>query len=805
MTSVVSCQACESYEPDHVRAAVDACFADLGGLDTFVKPGDRVFLKPNLLMPAKPEQAITTHPAVLEAVILAVKAAGGEPIMGDSPAATSLKVTARRAGLLAVAEQQGVPLADMNTSVMIRSERAAGKRSFEVAKAVLDADVVINLPKLKTHALTYITIAQKNLFGLVPGLQKGRWHMTAQAPDHFAGLLVDLYASIIDHPDGPRHFLHLVDGVMALEGNGPGTGGSPIAMGTMLASTDAVAVDRVACEIAGLDAGLAPVLRISNERGLGQGTLEAIELKGASLAELKGRAMQPPEGRSSSPGMQAILWSSARLRNLALDRPLVHREPCVSCGHCARICPAEAIRMDEQRGAARVDYTRCIRCYCCAEICPHAAIDKSAVPPVGRLLAGDGLRRLGMLALVGIPLIVALVLGGIMALDQPSVPGQGQPAAQVHGQPQGPQPGQDKAQRPPPDGGPTAEGSPPSTGPKPANIQPGGRGRDAHALPLTRTEAQLLLYAANGDAQALDRAAASARRLVREGEQHDYPRFLMALIHQLRDRPAEAQAMLDQTTPQRRHFWARFFAAGLEPAVPYLAANLQQACEDTPQALGEICRDRPIAEPPADYQAFRQASWIHHSRNRLTTWGQATTDMTAAQFFETLGILPGMDVVDIGAGDGGFAVPLAQHIGSGTLWATEIDPGLVDYLAFAAQHHDLSNLQAVAGHPSELGLEADAVDAAFACDVFAAIYASPQAAQDSQLPAAFMVSVARSLRPGGTLVVIDRVESPKQPEGLQASRLIEDLQTAGLTSIDSPIVLGAGMQLLRFEKPDDPN
>jgi len=776
MTSVVSCQACESYAPDQVQAAVDACFSELGGLGAFVKPGDRVFLKPNLLMPAKPEQAITTHPAVLEAVILAVKAAGGEPIMGDSPAATPLRLTARRAGLLAVAEQQGVPLADMTASVMIRSERAAGKRSFEVAKAVLDADVVINLPKLKTHALTYVTIAQKNLFGLVPGLQKGRWHMAAQAPDHFAGLLADLYASIIDHPDGPRHFLHLVDGVMALEGNGPGTGGSPVAMGAMLASTDAVAVDRVACELAGLDASLAPVLRISTERGLGQGVLEAIDLKGVPLAELQGRTMQPPEGRSSSPSMQAALWSSARLRNLALDRPLVHREPCVSCGHCARICPAEAIRMDKPRGAARVDYTRCIRCYCCAEICPHAAIDKSAVPPVGRLLADDGLRRLGMLVVVGIPLIAVLVLGGIMTLDQPSVPDNGQPAAQVHSQPQGPQPG-----------------------------RLGGRHRDAHALPLTRTEALLLQYAASGDPQALDRAAASARRLVREGEQHDYPRFLMALIHQLRDRPVEAQAMLDQITPQRRHFWARFFAAGLEPAAPYLAANVQQACQDAPQALGEICQDRDAAQPTVDYQAFRQATWIHHSRDRLTTWGQATADMTTTMFFETLGIQPGMDVVDIGAGDGWFAVPLAQHIGSGTLWATELDPGLVDYLAFAAQHHGLSNLQAVAGHPSKLGLEADAVDVAFACDVFAAIYASPQAAQDPQLPAAFMASVARSLRPGGTLVVIDRTESPKQPEGLQASRLIEDLQAAGLTSIDSPIVLGAGMQLLRFTKPEDSN
>ncbi len=413
MSPTVSCQACPDYDQIRIQAAVQACFEDLGGLEVFVRPGDTVFLKPNLLMPAKPDQAITTHPAIVRAVIHAVKAVGGEPVLGDSPAATPLELTARRAGVLQVCRQEGVPLADMRTGIEVGSERVQGRRRFEVARAALRADVVINLPKLKTHALTRVTLAQKNLFGLVPGLQKGRWHMNAQAPDAFAGLLADLYASIIDQPDGPRHFLHLMDGVLAMEGNGPGTGGTPRAAGVILASTDAVAIDRVACEIVGLDPSEAPLLRISNERGLGEADLDRIELAGVPLEALTGRPFEPAPGMRSSPSLQAALWSSRYLRNLALDRPLVRREPCVACGHCKRICPADAVRVEAALGAARMDYDRCIRCYCCAEICPEAAIDKSPVPLPGRLMVHPAAHRVGLATLAA---GLVLVAGGLTLL-----------------------------------------------------------------------------------------------------------------------------------------------------------------------------------------------------------------------------------------------------------------------------------------------------------------------------------------------------------------------------------------------------
>ncbi len=407
MSAVVSCRACPDYEPENVRTALQACLDDLGGLEAFVRPGDRVLIKPNLLMPAKPEQAITTHPELVRAVIRAVRAAGGLPVLGDSPAASPLELTARRAGVQAVAREERVPLADMGPTLHTASPRAVGKRGYDVASAALEADVLINLPKLKTHALTHVTIAQKNLFGLIPGLRKGRWHMAAQAPEHFAGLLADLYAAVLDHPGGPR-LLHIVDGVLCLEGNGPGTGGTPRHLGALLASSDGVAVDRVACELAGIDPARAPLLRQSGELGLGQAHLEAIELRGQALEELRGEPFAAPESHGASPSLQAALWSSARVRNITIERPLVHREPCVGCGQCVRICPAEALRLEPGSGVARVDYSTCIRCYCCAEICPHAAIDKSATPLLGRALVHPWLLP-ALLGAAGIALVALLV------------------------------------------------------------------------------------------------------------------------------------------------------------------------------------------------------------------------------------------------------------------------------------------------------------------------------------------------------------------------------------------------------------
>jgi ubiquinone/menaquinone biosynthesis C-methylase UbiE len=310
-----------------------------------------------------------------------------------------------------------------------------------------------------------------------------------------------------------------------------------------------------------------------------------------------------------------------------------------------------------------------------------------------------------------------------------------------------------------------------------------------HAMPLARAEHSLLQHAATGDPGHLNRAATVASRVIRDGERHDYPRFLLALVRETQGENQAAQVLLDQTNPDRRHFWARFFAHGLEPALPYLAANLASACSAAADALGPACADAQPTEPPPDYRAFEQASWIRNSRDRMVSMG--LEGISPAQLFERLGIQPGMDVLDLGAGDGWFAVPLARQLGAeGTLWANEIHPGLVDYLGFAAAHHGLANLHPVLGTADEVGVEDASVDRVFACDVLHLAY---QRSGDAA-PSALLTSIHRALRPGGQLLVID------SGSGIDSERLTQDLASVGMVPGQTQLQPAAGKLVMVFDK-----
>lgn len=344
---------------------------------------------------------------------------------------------------------------------------------------------------------------------------------------------------------------------------------------------------------------------------------------------------------------------------------------------------------------------------------------------------------------------------------------------------------------------PQAQGPAPGTGDKgliPEQAKGSGTKQGIgtrQALPLTRAEHQLLELAATGEASHLQRAASHAAKVVREGEQHDYPRFLLALIRQLQGDEPAAQALLEATSSDRRHFWARYFADGLDPALPYLAANVAAACANSAEALAPLCEGEPLVTPAEDAAPFEQASWIHHSRDRMATLG--LSGHSPAQLFDKLGTEPGMTVVDLGAGDGWFAVPLARQVGAqGTLWANDIDPDLVAYLGFAATHHGLPQLRPVLGTPDELGVEPTSAHQVFACDLLHLAYA----AADGAAPSALLASIHDTLRPGGRLVVID------SGSGLDSAQLSQDLTAAGLTVAPSPFQAANGRLLLVFDKPE---
>ena len=391
MGNLVAVQSCPEYERAAVEASVRASFEALGGLEKLVRPGARVFCKVNLLVPATPEQAVSTHPEVVRTVVREVRRVGAVPLVGDNPAIAKTATALRKAGILAVLEEEKVEVPDLAEVVRIENPQGKSFRSFEVSRAIADCDVLLNLPKLKTHALTYMTCAMKNLFGLIPGSQKARWHLRAQSPEEFATLVCDLYAALQRHFQGEKRMVHLCDGVLAMEGDGPGTGGTPRKLGALLASLDATALDRVCCTVAGLDFERLVIVREALARGLGEGELARIECVGAPLSTWSEVKFAPPGGSGTANGLGARLMRSPWLKDQILERPVLDPAKCTGCQKCKEICPAAAISLTAGKPAKpRVDSHQCIRCYCCAEVCPDAAMRKSRTPWLGRALGAFG-------------------------------------------------------------------------------------------------------------------------------------------------------------------------------------------------------------------------------------------------------------------------------------------------------------------------------------------------------------------------------------------------------------------------------
>jgi uncharacterized protein (DUF362 family) len=369
--SAVFIKRCERYEVEPIAAAIEEGLArigfDVAGLD-----GRRVGLKPNLLRSLAPETAVITHPELFRAAARVVTRNGGSPVLVESPAVESLGKVLRRTGYAAVVDEEDIEVAG-DEVVTLRYPQGAVFKQLEVLEALRSVDVLINLPKFKTHDYTVLSGAVKNLFGTVPGIRKATWHARASNPEVFPESIVDLYGALLQCLAPRTTFLHVMDGILAMDGNGPGVSGNPRPLGALIISDDGLALDCVQAWIAGLDPGEVPITRRGLARGLGSRPGSA-QLVGDPIAELMVDDFEPP---SSSISMavrleQAILFSSFFKRHF-LDRPTTLEARCSGCFQCQQICASEAIQ--RQGTTARVLYDRCIRCYCCIEICPEAAME----------------------------------------------------------------------------------------------------------------------------------------------------------------------------------------------------------------------------------------------------------------------------------------------------------------------------------------------------------------------------------------------------------------------------------------------
>ena len=365
--------ACDSYDTAAVESAVARGLELLGGAGAFVRPGERIVLKPNLLVASASDKAVTTHPAVFTAVARALASAGAQLAWGDSPGFGSTLGAGRKAGIAQAAEVLGIPAADFEHGRVVSFADGRLIKQFTLAEGVAAADGLVSLPKLKTHALTRMTGAVKNQFGCVPGMLKGEFHAKMPDETRFTQMLVDLNRLI-----APRLFV--MDAVVGMEGNGP-RNGDPRHVGVLLFSTDPVAIDALGCRIMALDPALVGTCVWGDAWGLG--SAQDIEIVGDQLPVLPDyRVNRAPASTTRGLGF------SAGKRMLA-PRPYILHERCTKCGTCVQVCPVDPKAVDWAEGDKTWppvhDYDHCIRCYCCQEMCPERAIEVKT-PLLGKLI-----------------------------------------------------------------------------------------------------------------------------------------------------------------------------------------------------------------------------------------------------------------------------------------------------------------------------------------------------------------------------------------------------------------------------------
>ena len=428
---------CDSYDEEKVYHAMRTGIELLGGIGEFVSPQEKILVKPNFLSAAAPEKAVTTHPAGIKAMLRILSEAGCENVKyGDSPGHGSCAGAAQKIGLTPE-NTFGAVLADMSEEVCTPFPEGMTAQEFYFAKEVTEADAIISLSKMKTHALERVTGAVKNVYGLICGYRKAAGHVKYPNASIFARMLADIHRCV-----KPR--LHIMDGIVAMEGNGPGSG-DPVPMNVLLFSKDPVALDSVFCTMVCLDPELVPTntqgeameigtyhrSRIElitpaaetgmntadeKENGAAEAGKSTADEKESGAAETGMSTADEKESGAAEAGMNTAdekqsgeSVSFRRLNGAALReefgnrqfkverrgtkrtafvrysdfmtslarRPRIDKKLCIRCGVCVEHCPVPGKAVNFKNGRKEppvYDYKKCIRCYCCQEMCPRHAI-----------------------------------------------------------------------------------------------------------------------------------------------------------------------------------------------------------------------------------------------------------------------------------------------------------------------------------------------------------------------------------------------------------------------------------------------
>ncbi|MBU0927405.1 MAG: DUF362 domain-containing protein [Spirochaetes bacterium] len=371
MHTSVSIVRCADYGREAVEKAVAEAVDGAGGLEL---SGKSVLLKPNMLASANGGKPVTTEPEILRAAIRVARGRGAARVLvGDSPAFQSGDAVGAKSGLKPVAMEEGAEWVDFADSVEVAVPGGTLVKRFSVARAVAEADCVISLCRLKTHSFMYFTGAVKNLFGVVPGLQKSAFHMRFPGKAEFGAMLADLALAV-------KPCFAIMDAVVGMEGAGP-FNGTPRSIGLVLASRDAFSLDWVASSLVGYDPLDIPYLRVASE-GAAYGfdradiVIEGVPFEAARIHGFEKVRIVRGEAAARKGPLGRLV------RNLSVPRPYFSRDRCALCGACVKICPAVALGFaDDTAGRfVAIDYEKCLRCYCCHEVCPEDAIDLKRRP-----------------------------------------------------------------------------------------------------------------------------------------------------------------------------------------------------------------------------------------------------------------------------------------------------------------------------------------------------------------------------------------------------------------------------------------